>query len=215
MRLVNVSKVPEDVFMVIRVVTLFRGMMAAFACYVSAAAVWEPFARMALKKHGVFCPIPEGAVFTNNPLHGGHGGQQQEEGGGGPVYRRVGSIFRDMKVVAEWMKARGLPHSRQSLTPMAVHDVTTIYKLARLSMEEDPILDSALARFTCEEQRRAKDLAVKQEKEAIIKSKAKAKEQERQIKEAALSEIAAAQGEKQKPKRNFRSKLAGFFLRSI
>ncbi|QDZ21352.1 UbiB-like protein kinase [Chloropicon primus] len=204
MKLVNVKTVPEDVFMVIRVVTLLRGLMAAFACDVSASSVWEKYARAALDKYGVQVPVPENSTLgaeTDNPLHGV-----------GVTPRDVGAIFRDMKIVAQWMKKNGLPHNRQSLTPMAIHGVTSIKVLAALAMTSDPILDAALARFTEEEQRRAKGLAVDQERDAIWREQALIKEQ------TLLREVAAAEvpkPPKNKKKRSLKSKFAQFFLTKI
>lgn len=201
MKLVNVKTVPEDVFMVIRVVTLFRGLMAAFACDVSASTVWEQYARRSLEKYGVQVPVPDHSTLgadTDNPLHGVGG-----------IPRDIRTIFRDMKIVAQWMKKNGLPHNRQSLTPMAIHGVTSIKVLAALAMTSDPILDAALARFTEEEQRTAKGLAIDQERDTIWREQALIKEQ------ALLreQEIHAAEGPKSpknKKKRSLKSKFRQF-----
>uniref|UniRef100_A0A7S2Z8T1 Uncharacterized protein n=1 Tax=Chloropicon laureae TaxID=464258 RepID=A0A7S2Z8T1_9CHLO len=176
--MVNVSKVPEDIFMVIRVVTLIRGMLAAFACDLSCSLVWEPFARRALAKYNVACPVPEGMVASNNPVHGG--------GARPPLTRRMSGIFRDMRRVAHWMQTKGLPHNRQALTPMAVHGVTSIKRLAELALNRDPILDSALARFTAGDQERAKALATEEFKEQVWQEwREQAQRKERELEQEA------------------------------
>jgi len=194
MKLVNVSKVPEDVFMVIRVVTLVRGMLAAFACDVSAAAVWEPFARKALKKYNVNCPVPEGSTIgaeTDNPFH--------TQGKQHLLKRRVSNVFRDMKLVSQWMQLHGLPYDRQSLTPMAVNRVTSIKSLAQAALKEDPILESALARFCEADKTKAKQLAMHQERDNIWREQALKKEKELDLEHQQLV-VATTQKKKKKKK---------------
>lgn len=205
MRMVNVSKVPEEYFMVIRVVTLLRGMNSAFACDLSAAQIWEPFARRALERYGVTLTEEERTLMgadSNNPL---------QTGGGSPLFHRVSSIFRDMRVVAAWMKKNDLPHDRQTLTPLAIQNVTTIRSLAALAMREpdtSAILDAALARFTKDDQGRLKALAIEEERESIWREQARIKEQG--LLDGAPAVVASVG---KKKKRGLKSKLAGYFLR--
>jgi len=194
MKLVNVSKVPEEVFMIIRVVTLVRGMLAAFACDVSAAAVWEPFARKALEKYNVPSPVPEGSTIgadTDNPFH--------TQGKQCLLKRRVSNVFRDMKLVSQWMQLHGLPYDRQSLTPMAVNRVTSIKSLAQAALKEDPILESALARFCEEDKVKAKQLAMEQERDSIWREQALKKEKELELKHQQL--VATTPNKKEKKKK--------------
>ena len=205
MRMVNVSKVPEEYFMVIRVVTLLRGMNSAFACDLSAAQIWEPFARRALERYGVTLTEEERTLMgadSNNP---------PQTGGGSPLFRRVSSIFRDMRVVVAWMKKNDLPHDRQTLTPLAIQNVTTIRSLAALAMREpdtSAILDAALARFTKDDQGRLKALAIEEERESIWREQARIKEQG--LLDGAPAVVASVG---KKKKRGLKSKLAGYFLR--
>ena len=190
MRLVSVRTVPEDVFMVIRVVALLRGLMAAFSCDLSASRAWEPFARRALKRLGIPSPVPE-----RGPTVGHHTAASPA-----PSSSSIRSIIRDMKLLARWMSQRGLPHDRLSLTPLAVHGVTNVRRLAELAMTKDPILDSALARFSREDQRRAKELAVEQEREGIWRDQARAK----------LQKLEGVQ--KTTKKKSFKSRLKRLFV---
>lgn len=45
--------------MILRTCTIIRGILARFNCDVSAARVWEPYARRALARAGIEAPLPE------------------------------------------------------------------------------------------------------------------------------------------------------------
>ena len=159
MRAVKVRKLPKELFMLLRVVTLVRGMLAIFKSDVAASVVWEPHARAALKKAGIEPPPPPPpppAVTTNGAKGTAAGG----------------SIYDKMYRLAEWMLKHGLPHDRKALTPCAMIGLTT---LAEIAAADDARLAKGLKHFAPADRERCRALA----REAVVaeateKEKAKA-----------------------------------------
>jgi hypothetical protein len=143
MRAVKVRKLPKELFMLLRVVTLVRGMLAIFKSDVSASKVWEPHARAALKKAGIEPPPPPPAVTAN----GAKGAVTGSEGG---------SIYDKMFRLAEWMLKHGLPHDRKALTPCAMIGLTTV---AEIAAADDERLAKGLKHFAPAERQRCRALA--------------------------------------------------------
>lgn len=61
----NIAKFPEEFFMVMRVVTIMRGMLGALKVDVSAVELWEPFARQALGMLADGPPLPKMTSLMN------------------------------------------------------------------------------------------------------------------------------------------------------
>jgi aarF domain-containing kinase len=142
MRAVKVRKLPKELFMLLRVVTLVRGMLAIFKSDVCAAKVWEPYARAALKKAGIEPPPPPPPPATASGAKGG-----ATEGG---------SIYDKMFRLAEWMLKHGLPHDRKALTPCAMIGLTTV---AEIAAADDKRLAKGLKHFPAAERERCRALA--------------------------------------------------------
>ena len=130
--------------MLLRVVTLVRGMLAIFKSDVSASKVWEPHARAALKKAGIEPPPPPPPAVTAN---GAKGAVTGSEGG---------SIYDKMFRLAEWMLKHGLPHDRKALTPCAMIGLTTV---AEIAAADDVRLAKGLKHFASAERERCRALA--------------------------------------------------------
>jgi len=144
MRAVKVRKLPKELFMLLRVVTLVRGMLAIFKSDVSASKVWEPHARVALKKAGIEPPAPPPPAATAN------GAKVVTTGSEG------GSIYDKMFRLAEWMLKHGLPHDRKALTPCAMIGLTTV---AEIAAADDERLAKGLKHFAPAERERCRALA--------------------------------------------------------
>jgi hypothetical protein len=142
MRAVKVRTLPAELFMLLRVVTLVRGMLALFKADVSAAQVWEPYARAALQKAGVEPPPP--------PPPRAAGAAAETEG------TEAGGMYDRMYRLAEWMAKHELPHDRRALTPCAMNGLTT---LAELAAADDARLERGLKKFTAEQRARCRALA--------------------------------------------------------
>lgn len=130
MRAVKLRTLPPELFMIVRVVTLVRGILSLFKCDVSASQVWEPFARAALQRAGIPPPPPPSPLLqkAGKAASGGSAGRDQasatDEG------QEVGGIYERMYRLAEWMQKHGLPHDRKALTPFAMAGVTTVAEIA-------------------------------------------------------------------------------------
>jgi hypothetical protein len=146
MRAVKVRTLPAELFMLLRVVTLVRGMLSLFKADVSAARVWEPYARAALAAAGVAPPPPPPAGAAAAAAAGGADVEGTEAGG---VYDRM---YR----LAEWMAAHELPHDRKALMPCAMSGLTT---LAEIAAADDVRLAKGLRKFTLAERERCRALA--------------------------------------------------------
>jgi aarF domain-containing kinase len=146
MRAVKVRKLPKELFMLLRVITLVRGMLAIFKSDVSASKVWEPYALAALKKAGIEPPPPPSAAAAAAMAKGGSAAEGTESGG---MYDRM---FR----LAEWMLKHELPHDRKALTPCAMTGLTTV---AEIAAADDERLAKGLKKFTPAERERCRALA--------------------------------------------------------
>ena len=131
MRAVKLKTLPPELFMIVRVVTLIRGMLAIFKCDVSASQVWEPYARAALQRAGIPpppAPPPKLQLTAGKAAAGTSVGRAQasatDEG------QEVGGIYERMYRLAEWMQKHELPHDRKALTPFAMAGVTTVAEIA-------------------------------------------------------------------------------------
>jgi aarF domain-containing kinase len=131
MRAVKLKTLPPELFMIVRVATLIRGMLAIFKCDVSASQVWEPYARAALQRAGIPPPPPPPPklqLAAGKAAAGSSVGRAQasatDEG------QEVGGIYERMYRLAEWMQKHELPHDRKALTPFAMAGVTTVAEIA-------------------------------------------------------------------------------------
>jgi flagellar biosynthesis GTPase FlhF len=84
---------------------------------------------------------------------------------------------------------------------MAVNRVTSIKSLAQAALKEDPILESALARFCEEDKVKAKQLAMEQERDSIWREQALKKEKELELKHQQLVATTPNKKEKKKKKK--------------
>jgi hypothetical protein len=171
MRAVKVRKLPKELFMLLRVVTLVRGMLAIFKSDVSASKVWEPYALAALKKAGIQPPPPPPPAAVAASAKGGSAAEGTEAGG----------IYDKMYRLAEWMLKHDLPHDRKALMPCAMTGLTT---LAEIAAADDERLAKGLKHFAPAQRERCRALA----REAV------AAEAAERAKAAAMSKAAAPAG---------------------
>jgi aarF domain-containing kinase len=146
MRAVKVRTLPAELFMLLRVVTIVRGMLSLFKTDVSAARVWEPYARECLRAAGVAPPEPPAAGAAAAAAAGGADVEGTEAGG----------IYDKMYRLAEWMAKHELPHDRKALMPCAMNGLTT---LADIAAADDAQLAKGLRKFSAAERERCRALA--------------------------------------------------------
>lgn len=135
MRGAQIPTIPEDLFMIIRVMALLRGILAGLGIDLSASIIWETAARQALKDAGVEPPVPEG----------GAGNVPEEAKSTGFDLDAKLSLYDRMFKLALWMREHNLPHNRKELTPFAMNGVSTVCAIAAA---EQSVLNSAMESFT-------------------------------------------------------------------
>jgi len=203
MRAVKLRTLPAELFMILRVVTIVRGMLALFKADVSAAQIWEPYARAALKAAGVEPPPPPPAATVASSALGG--GVAAEGGEAGGIYERM---YR----LAEWMQAQQLPHDRKALTPCAMAGVTTV---AELADADDAAFQKALKKFTPEQRERCRSLAreaVGQERAAAERAALAAKKATEQVGGVRFA-AAAVRVKQQANEKTAKGRFAGAFAK--
>lgn len=76
----RIPALPTELFMVLRICTIIRGILSRFKCDVSAARVWEPYARRALERAGQEAPLPPRPEGQPWPASGASGADLAAEG---------------------------------------------------------------------------------------------------------------------------------------
>ena len=145
MRAARIRTLPEELFMLVRCVTIFRGMNAMFGADVSAAKIWEPFARKALLDAGI---QPPPMSLPTTPRGGAISSPAQPAGG---------SIADKMARLVTWLRERDLPCDRPSLTPLAMAGLTTVAEIAAAS--DDKLAAATQKFFTAEQRNKCRALA--------------------------------------------------------
>jgi aarF domain-containing kinase len=166
MRLVKLETIPEDIFMLIRVVALIRGMLISLnALDVNARLIWRPYAMAALRAAGERVPgwaldheaaVDEAAVTTPNKTpNGGAGGAAAAD-------PKSGAVYGKMKALAGWMRANNLPHNRKALTPFVATGLLTVeHVAAAIEREEEDKLARAFLMFSPEDAKRCRAIAMR------------------------------------------------------
>eukprot|EP00232_Nephroselmis_pyriformis_P027531 CAMPEP_0182861940 /NCGR_PEP_ID=MMETSP0034_2-20130328/5778_1 /TAXON_ID=156128 /ORGANISM="Nephroselmis pyriformis, Strain CCMP717" /LENGTH=780 /DNA_ID=CAMNT_0024993931 /DNA_START=175 /DNA_END=2517 /DNA_ORIENTATION=- len=182
LRSVNIKHLPQELFMIVRVVTLFRGMLSALDVDVSAAKVWEPFARRALDSAGVEAPLPPLLEVATRSLTVAVG--ETDESGNfspGPETQRHKlrsmTMYDRMKELAMWMRDNGFQADRAFLTPAARAGLTTVHDIADA---DQATLDKGLKKYSVEERGNIAAAAKKWAAEEDAKDAQAFKEWERQ-----------------------------------
>lgn len=151
MRVVNIRTIPEELFMLIRVIALIRGMLISLDCDVHARTIWRPYAIAALRAANH--PVPRWAL--EHEVNGGASGSGRAGGGGGS-----GSVYQKMKTLALWMRDKGLPYDRKALMPLAGHGLMSVAEIAAAAeANEEEKLTKAFRKFTEDQKTRCLTLA--------------------------------------------------------
>ena len=166
MRAVKIETIPEETFMLVRVVALIRGMLISLDEDVHARTVWAPHARDALERAGEDVPewakvdVPEATKED----------EEAEDGGAHPAGRARApqGTYARMKALAMFMRDRNLPHDRKAMMPFAAAGLTTLDAIVAeadaVDRADDPrrsstTLDAAFRKFDAAQRARALDAA--------------------------------------------------------
>ena len=180
MRLVKLETIPEELFMLIRVVALMRGMLISLnALDVNARLIWRPYAMAALRAAGERVPgwaLDHEAAVDEAAETAATGGNRSGEspktpavagasgGSGVPASAdpKSGAVYGKMKALAGWMRANDLPHNRKALTPFVATGLLSVeHVAAAIEREEEDKLARAFLMFSPEDAKRCRSVAMR------------------------------------------------------
>ena len=222
MRLVKLETIPEDIFMLIRVVALIRGMLISLnALDVNARLIWRPYAMAALRAAGERVPgwalDHEAAVDEAAETKSPKTPKTPNAGAGASADPKSGAVYGKMKALAGWMRANDLPHNRKALTPFVATGLLTVeHVAAAIEREEEDKLARAFLMFSPEDAKRCRAIAMRvaagaaarmDAEEAAGKEGAERGENdaEKRLRERAEAKAREARDKKQKGKGNISS----------
>ena len=110
----KVMELPQTYFMVIRVISLFRGLISAQNCDISSAILWETIAVEELQKHGWEIP----ARISIEP--------QEIANGNGTAKQKKKSHYDSLKEVGELLVAHDFPFDRSYAMALAIKGLYSI-----------------------------------------------------------------------------------------
>lgn len=107
-RQLRLSKIPQEVFMLVRVVALMRGIFSSFDLDIHSRHIWAPYAERFLKKNRF---VVSSKLLTTS------------------VGRNVEC---QMEGLTSWLMSHELPHERKHLTPLALANIWNVESLAEI-----------------------------------------------------------------------------------
>ena len=114
LRVVSLSEIDSDIFMIIRIVSMFRGILTSQGVDVHARSIWYSFALAVLYRNGEYY------------FHSSHVDLSQ----------KANVLREQMKDLSKWMRSHDLPHNRDALLPFAVAGIFTTSELRRVILSE-------------------------------------------------------------------------------
>ena len=114
LRVVSLAEIDSDVFMLIRIISMFRGILTSQGVDVHARSIWYSFALAVLYRNGEYY------------LHSDHVDLSQNANG----------IREQMKELSKWMQIHDLPHNRNALLPFAVRGIFSTSELRSVILSE-------------------------------------------------------------------------------
>ena len=179
MRAVKLETIPEEIFMLIRVVALMRGMLISLnALDVHARMIWRPYAMAALRAAGERIPgwaldheatVDEAAEKATRssgspktPAAGVSDTKNSSQNSGGGFDAVKSPIYSQMKTLSAWMRANDLPHNRKALTPFVAAGLLSVEHIAAaIEREQEEKLARAFFFFPPEAAKRCRSLAMR------------------------------------------------------
>ena len=166
MRLVKLETIPEDIFMLIRVVALIRGMLISLnALDVNARLIWRPYAMAALRAAGERVPgwaLDHEAAVDEAAETSPKTPKTPNAGAAASADPKSGAVYGKMKALAGWMRANDLPHNRKALTPFVATGLLTVeHVAAAIEREEEDKLARAFLMFSPEDAKRCRAIAMR------------------------------------------------------
>lgn len=114
LQVVSLSEIDSDIFMIIRIVSMFRGILTSQGVDVHARSIWYLFALAVLYRNGEY-----------------HYHSSQTD-----LSQNANSLREQMKELSRWMQSHNLPHNRDALLPFALAGIFNISELRRVILSE-------------------------------------------------------------------------------
>jgi aarF domain-containing kinase len=114
LQVVSLSEIDSDIFMIIRIVSMFRGILTSQGVDVHARSIWYLFALAVLYRNGEY-----------------HYHSSQTD-----LSQNANSLREQMKELSRWMQSHNLPHNRDALLPFALAGIFNISELRRVILLE-------------------------------------------------------------------------------
>ena len=137
---VRISNIPTDVFMVIRVIAIFRGILAAFGLDIHTRQLWINMARDTVTRSEFTYVTTSNRKLFNKSTQP--------------------NIFIKLELLHSWLKQNNLPCDRKQMMCFAQANILSVEDIANAwQSKEDRILGAALLYFDEEERERCFQLA--------------------------------------------------------
>ena len=202
MRVVRIDTIPEEIFMLVRVVALIRGMLISLDSDVHARMIWRPYALAALRNANERVPswaLEQEASINEAKARNAGGDVENKAATPGVTGAGPQSMYAKMKALAAFMKAHNLPCDRKAMMPFASSGLTSLEAIAAADRRgESTKLDSAFRRFNDEQRERCLALAREEHEDAAEKLDAELREEQAKAAEKAEAREAEKKAEEER-----------------
>ena len=202
MRVVRIDTIPEELFMLIRVVALIRGMLISLDTDVHARMIWRPYALAALRNANERVPswaLEQEASINEAKAHNANDDGEEKAATPGITGAGPQSMYAKMKALATFMKENDLPCDRKAMMPFASSGLTSLEAIAAADHRgESTKLDSAFRRFNGEQRKRCLALAREEHKAAVKRLDAEFRKEQAKAAEEAKAREAEKKAEEER-----------------
>ena len=205
MRVVRIDTIPEELFMLIRVVALIRGMLISLDTDVHARMIWRPYALAALETRTNATPNALLGARAGGVHQRGQGAQRQRrrrrKGGDSGNHRRRSAVDvrQDESPRDVHEGARSTASDRKAMMPFASSGLTSLEAIAAADHRgESTKLDSAFRRFNGEQRKRCLALAREEHKAAVKRLDAEFRKEQAKAAEEAKAREAEKKAEEER-----------------
>ena len=131
LRVISLSEIDSDIFMIIRIISMLRGIFSSYGVDVHARLIWYPFAISVLYRNG------EKMNFFKSK-HNKQDPPQTSKG-----------IRKQMEELSSWMLTHNLPNDRKAMLSFAMAGVLNLSDLyTAIHSRSEEILNLALRNFS-------------------------------------------------------------------
>lgn len=127
LRIISLTEIDSDVFMIIRIISMFRGIILSHGIDLHARKIWYPFAISVLYRNG----------------------ERIESFESNKYIRSSSSSYVQMQQLSIWMRGNGFPSDQSALFPFAISGLrSTSLIYDAIKAKEGAKLESAFKNFS-------------------------------------------------------------------